>query len=431
MGYQASVESQSAELVDTLRRKASTAVPKRGANEHTDVTIIGAGPYGLSLAAHLDGLDQEFCIVGDPMKSWIQQMPKGMQLKSTGYASTLYDPGETFAIWQYCKEHNIPYEHVGLPVNLETFCDYGMRFQERFVPNVLRTDVTSVTRGDGGFDVKTADGRWIKSKRVVVGVGLDYFRHIPQELAGLPPELVSHSSAHSDLSAFRGLRVAVLGSGSSGIDLAILLHEAGAKVEVFGRNAKVGFAPYEPLRRPFWEEVLRPMSGIGAGWKNRICADFPGLFRYLPEGVRLRTVEEFLKPLGGWFMKSRWRDIPHRMAMTLKEAKPLGTAVQLRFLNSSGREEVFTVDRVVCATGFRTDVRKLSFLSRELVDGLTTLAGAPRLSPDFQSSVPGLYFIGPITAPDFGPVMRFAVGARYTAKRLSRHLAVVTAKARA
>ena len=45
------------------------------------------------------------------------------------------------------------------------------------------------------------------------------------------------------------------------------------------------------------------------------------------------------------------------------------------------------------------------------------------LSADFESSLPGLFFAGPVAAASFGPVMRFAVGAKFTARRLSRHLA--------
>ena len=46
----------------------------------------------------------------------------------------------------------------------------------------------------------------------------------------------------------------------------------------------------------------------------------------------------------------------------------------------------------------------------------------PVLSANFESSAPGLYFVGVMATNTFGPVMRFLTGARYTAEQLSRHL---------
>ena len=51
------------------------------------------------------------------------------------------------------------------------------------------------------------------------------------------------------------------------------------------------------------------------------------------------------------------------------------------------------------------------------------MAGTPAVGRDYQSSVPGLYFIGPAVAPTFGPVMRFVFGARHAATVVTRHLA--------
>lgn len=223
--------------------------------------------------------------------------------------------------------------------------------------------------------------------------------------------------------AYGGRSVAVVGAGSSAIDLAVLLREAGADVTMVSRKQGVAFAPDEPLRRPLWECVMRPMSGIGAGWRNRACTDLPGLYRYLPEDVRLRTVEEFLKPAGGWFMKPRWQGTRHLSGVTLVRAEREGGQARLSLVSEAGQARTLHVDHVIAATGFVSDVRRIPFLSTEIVDELTLVANTPYLSPNFESSVPGLYFVGPISASTFGPVMRFSMGAGFTAKRLSKHLA--------
>jgi cation diffusion facilitator CzcD-associated flavoprotein CzcO len=56
-----------------------------------ETAIIGAGPYGLSIAAHFRSRGISFRVFGRPMDSWLRHMPKGMHLKSDGFASNLSD----------------------------------------------------------------------------------------------------------------------------------------------------------------------------------------------------------------------------------------------------------------------------------------------------------------------------------------------------
>ena len=102
----------------------------------TDTVIIGAGPYGLSLAAHLRAAGRSLRIFGAPMDFWSSHMPCGMRLKSEGFASDLYDPGGQFTLKAYCAGNNIPYRDIGLPVKLDTFVAYGLEFQRRYVPDL-------------------------------------------------------------------------------------------------------------------------------------------------------------------------------------------------------------------------------------------------------------------------------------------------------
>src|SRR6202021_3804892 len=92
--------------------------------------IIGAGPYGLSIAAHFRRRGITFRIFGKPMDSWVAHMPKGMMLKSDGFASNIYDPENRFTLKQFCADRNIPYADMGLPVTLDTFSKYGVAFRE-------------------------------------------------------------------------------------------------------------------------------------------------------------------------------------------------------------------------------------------------------------------------------------------------------------
>jgi cation diffusion facilitator CzcD-associated flavoprotein CzcO len=315
-------------------------------------------------------------------------------------------------------------------VKVETFSAYGLAFQQSLVPNVEDTRVLKLDRVHKGYVLTLENGESFTAQKVVVGVGLNYFRNIPPELADLPGDLATHSADHHDLSRFRGRDVAVIGGGSSAIDLAVLLHEAGARPVLIARKSRIEFAPDEPLKRSLLAKLHRPMSGVGPGWKNRACTDLPWAFRYLPDEVRLKAVRSFLGPAGGWFMKSRMEPVGRLLGHDLRQAREIGGRVQLRLAPSDGSERTVTVDHAIAATGFRQDAQRLPFLSREIISDLGLLGGMPRLSANFESTVPGLYFIGPITANTFGPVMRFSIGAAFTSRRLSRHLASITASQR-
>src|SRR5580698_4594150 len=114
-------------------------------------TIIGAGPYGLSVAAHLRRSGIPFRIFGRPMDSWLAHMPKGMMLKSDGFASNIYDPDGEFTLKQFCAERGIEYADAGLPVRLETFSAYGLAFRERMLPELEHTLVVRLARVSDGF----------------------------------------------------------------------------------------------------------------------------------------------------------------------------------------------------------------------------------------------------------------------------------------
>src|SRR5258707_6873307 len=179
-----------------------------------DVAIIGAGPYGLSIAAHLKARGVDFRIFGSPMHTWLTQMPKGMRLKSEGFASSLYDPDSEFTLAHYCKQEGIPYADLGLPVHLEPFASYGWAFQKRLVPEVENKLVVSLRRSPDGFEIALEDGDVVSARKVVMAVGISHFGYVPPVLSTLSEEFVSHSSKHSSLDYFLGREVSVVGGGA-------------------------------------------------------------------------------------------------------------------------------------------------------------------------------------------------------------------------
>lgn len=396
-----------------------------------DIAIVGAGPYGLSVAAHLAKTTRTFRIFGSPMKNWSRHMPRGMHLKSEGFASDLYDPESSFTLRHFCEERNLPYSDIGSPVPIETFVAYGVEFQNRFVPMLEETDIKSVSTIDGGFELRTADGQTLKARRVVVATGITSFAYMPPSLAELPREVVTHSSEHHDLSCFAGRKVAVLGAGASALDIALLLHESGAQVELVARRAKIGFHTFIQEPRPLWQRVRNPRSGLGIGWRSRLCTDAPLIFHAMPEEFRLRVVRNHLGPAPGWFVRDRIEGkVPMHLGATIESARTDGASLRLTLSKKGAANCGVTVDHLIAATGYRVAVSKMGFLSESLRSRMKTADDSPVLSRSFETSVPGLYMVGVASANSFGPMMRFAYGAGYTAKRLSRHMAALRSPSR-
>jgi lysine/ornithine N-monooxygenase len=386
-----------------------------------NVVIVGAGPYGLSLAANLRAKGVEHAIFGEPMKPWLTQMPEGMHLKSEGFASDLYAPGRGYPLREYCEENGHAYEHLGLPVELDVFNSYGLAFQRRYVPELDCRAVTRISMLPTGFRVEVTGGEAIRARAVVIAAGLTNSEHIPAELFGLPTELVSHSSAHRNLERFRGREVIVIGGGASAIDLAVLLHECGASARLVSRRETVEVHDKMRLPRPLSERAKRPLSTIGPGWRSLFYANLPQMFHSLPQDLRTSIVGSYLGPAGGWFMKERVLPVPHIHGCRILGATKRRDGLEVQIYRN-GRTESLAANHVIAATGFKTDVRRIGFLSASLQSHLDTAHHAPALSSHFESPVPGLYFVGPASANSFGPVMRFVAGARFTAHRLAARL---------
>jgi thioredoxin reductase len=255
-----------------------------------------------------------------------------------------------------------------------------------------------------------------------MAVGIDYFRHLPEPLMPLPRQHYSHSAEHYTMGKFRNKRVIVIGSGSSAIDMAVLLHEAGAHVKLVARREELSFGTEEGDSRNLLDRVIAPMSGLGPGWKNLLCADAPWLFRLLPESFRLKTVKEFLGPSGGWFIKNRLKPVPVLLGHHLQRAQEINGRPTLTFIKKNGDSCQLSADHIIAATGYKPDLNRIHFLDAQLLGEIALLNNTPRLNAYFESSVSGLYFAGPATANTFGPVMRFAIGAGFAARQISKNL---------
>ena len=382
-----------------------------------DVAVIGAGPYGLSAAAHLravNGLNVR--VFGEPMSFWDRQMPVGMLLRSPWAGSHLSDPKGALTLDAYRDANG---SHFGSPVPLNRFIDYGRWFQRQTVPEVDGREVARVESDAGGFRLKLGDGETIQSRRVVVAAGIASFAWCPEPLRNLPRALASHSSEQNDLSRFSGKHVVVVGAGQSALESAALLHEAGAKVELLVRGSVVRWLWQRPLLHT-WpiEPLLYAPPDVGPALISQVVAR-PNWYRRMPRKWQDKWGTRSIRAAGAGWLKPRVANLPMITGRSIVSAAPAGGRLALKLDDGSER----TVDHVLMGTGYRVDLAKYAFLSKQLVASIRQVGGYPQLNNGFESSVAGLHFLGAPAAWSFGPLMRFVAGADFATRSLARSVA--------
>lgn len=377
--------------------------------KHQDchVTIIGAGPYGLSAAAYLRAAGIEIRIFGEPMSFWERQMPAGMCLRSNWGASHIADPEKELTLNQYCRQNG---NHMSKPIPLGRFVDYGRWFQQRAVPNVEKRQVRNVDLATPGFKVSLEDGEEFTSRRVIVATGISTFASRPVEFSGLPSDLASHTSQHNDLGKFKGQSIVVIGAGQSALESAVLLKEAGIEVEVIARQQTINWVGLHPKLHHLGaiSSLLYSSRDVGPAGISRLVAS-PHLFRLFPRSFQDRTAYRAIRPAGAGWLQPRLKDVSITLGRSVTSAAPTSSQIRIRLDDGSER----LIDHVLLATGFRVDVSQYKFLAPSLSTQLRVVNGYPVLKSGLESSIPGLHFVGKPAAWSFGPLLGFVSGAEF------------------
>ena len=363
--------------------------------------LIGAGPYGLSLSAHLTASGVRHEIFGEIMGGWVEHMPVGMKLKSEGCASSLSDPSGEHSLGRFCAEHGVEYGDWGVPVDIDSFIAYGRWFQERLVPGVRRTVVELVQPTDDGFQLTLSSGDTLRARRVVVASGLKGFAHVPAPLRGLSAGVLSHSydhggDGHDGLERLADQSVVVLGAGQSALETATLLHEQGSSVTLVARSPNLVWnsVPQAGPRR-LRSRIRYPRSGLGDGKAHFVYAKAPLAFHALPEAQRLKRAFSVLGPAGAWWLRPRFEEgVDARPGRTIAAAEEVNGEVAPA-ARGSGR--LGGADRRATwwrrpATGLTSAV--WSSLTRLCASAWPAWRARPAVSRSFESSVPGMYFVG-------------------------------------
>jgi FAD-dependent urate hydroxylase len=394
----------------------SLNIEKRQSSSPTaqyDAVIMGAGPYGLSAAAHLRERGLKVATFGKPIYFWQKHMPKGMLLRSFWWATNLSDPRGKYGFEQFFQAKGL---QATDPLAIQTFIDYGLWFQKNAVPDLDETYIANIQRRDEKFVVTLEDGRIIESKTVVMAPGLQYYIYRPAEYAHMPSSLVSHSADHSAFDQFVGKEVVVIGRGQGSLETAALLNEQGTKVQVISRQS-LRWVPVANMEIPaLIRQVRSPKAGMGSGWLNLLLEKYPYVYQRLPRNTRDELLSSRHGPAGSHWLKPRILDkISIHEGKRIEKVEEVNDRVKLTL--SDG--ETIEADHVILGTGYRAELKNLPMLDSSLLDSIQTYLGSPELNPWFESSVPGLYFIGFSAARCFGPLYRFVVGTDAASHRVA------------
>jgi lysine/ornithine N-monooxygenase len=388
------------------------AVPDR-----LDIAIIGAGPYGLSVAAHLAG--RRVRTFGEPMETWRTRMPPDMLLRSDWKETSLSAPGDRGTIDRWAEEVGEKREE---PIPLQKFLRYAEWFRRAFVPEGDPSDVVSLDRVADGYRLATAAGTDVEARRVVVAVGATPFAHAPPPFTEAMGDRVTFATALQNYEDYRDKRVVVVGGGQGGLESASLAVEAGADVDLVIRSSLRWFADREPHRprgrlRQRLYRLAYPVVGYGPPPLNRLALH-PDLFALFPKAARRLLSGRILRAGGSPWLRGKVERTVRVSEGVAVEGIERGGVVRLRLSDGSVRE----ADAVIVAAGFRFSLERLAFLSADVRDRIAVEDDWPVLDRWFRSTENGLFFVGFAAEHRFGPIARFIPGTRFTANRVREAL---------
>jgi FAD-dependent urate hydroxylase len=363
----------------------------------TDLLILGAGPFGLALAAYAQEQGIAHQVVGVPMGFWRNNMPEGMLLRST--CDWSLDPLGIHSIDAYLDKLGKRCRQVE-PLSRDFYLDYASWFQEQKAIRSIDRRVTSLVSDRADLIAITENGGRIRSRCVVLAIGFGNFAHVPPELAPMfPRDRYHHTCDLVDFRQLEGRRVLIIGGRQSAFEWTALIREAGAEaVHVSYRHDTPLFTTSDWS----WVNGIVDRMSADPGWYRRLSAE---------EKVQLnrRFWEEGRLKLEPW-LASRIDHPTIRLHPNtqVKDTRVGDSGIHVTLDN----EEVLTVDEVVFATGYRVDLQRVPFLANGLLSSLQVRDGFAELDVQFQTNVPGLYITSLAATRDFGSFLAFTVSVR-------------------
>jgi cation diffusion facilitator CzcD-associated flavoprotein CzcO len=374
--------------------------------EKTTLLVVGAGPYGLAVAAHARERGIDTHVVGKPLGFWTDHMPEGMYLRSG--TDWHLDASGVHTFEAFVEDRGLSGSELD-PIPIQVFLEYATWFQGQKHLVVHDRFVADLEQQDGQFVATFDDGSEIAAERVVAAPGCGYFAQVPEWASGLPTGVATHTSGVVRFDEFAGRRVLIVGGRQSAYEWAALLGEHGAeRVDIVHRH---DLPRFERVSWRFVDDHVDATIRTPGWWRSLPQVEQDRIARQFWEVGRL-TLEWWLTPrLSG--DRFRFRPRTHVVGATSDHGV---TAARL----SDG--DTVHADHVIFATGYKAEIANVPYL-RRLLPGLAVVEGFPVLDEWFQSSVGGLYFPGFPATRDFGPFFGFTKACPAAAAVIVDHLA--------
>jgi hypothetical protein len=194
--------------------------------------------------------------------------------------------------------------------------------------------------------------------------------------------------------------------------------------------ARVAMSPGDSLRntrvsrdRSLWRRLRAPISGLGTGPRAWALAHFPSAMHSLSAAWRVRLVKNHLPAEGARGLREQ---VENRMPIHRGTKGPARHRAGWRFGCSRKTTAMSASSLSITssqAPAMISIVERLDFLHPALRGDIQRLERAPRLNATFETSVPGLRFIGPVSAKSFSPLFRFVAGSEFASWIVSAQLA--------
>ena len=361
------------------------------------VLIIGAGPYGVSVALELSRRRIPFVICGDPFALWFNHTLERASLRSDVHVSEVFTKDRRFRLDDFLTR-TLPVAQADairrgrIPVSV--FRDYLRHVQASLPFPIVREKIVSLDKRCGQFIAQTTSGQVIAASQVILACGLESHQRLPEALKHLNGHVV-HAWQTQRYEHLRGKRVLVIGSGQSAGEAVWLLRHDNTVTWVH-RTPPDFFADPIALPRPIFALAMRT---------SHIFSMMPA---WLQRKLRQNLLSSTMTP------DLREDVFASNVHAVQTDAGELGLTVSQGAIDSARLKRSF--DLVIACTGYRHRLSNLAFLSPALL-GLARCdaEGMPLLDRAFRTSVPGLYVVGAMAEPKHGPAMRFMSGCRTTA----------------
>lgn len=379
--------------------------------EHLPLLIIGAGPYGLAMAAYARRKNIEYVAVGKTMDFWKSNMPNGMLLRSG--CDWHYDPFDQDTFECYLETKNLRPVDVE-PLRLDVYLSYVEWFVKQQRIEILPAwigQLNYVHDTSPFYEAVLQDGRTLTARNVVLALGFRYFKNLPEPYSALfPPGRYAHTCDLVDVTSLKGKRVLIIGGRQSAFEWAALLNEAGADTVYLSYRH-----PTPAFQKSDWTWVNPIVDAI---------VENPGWFRCLTEEEKTKVNQRL-------WAEGRLKLEPWLAARITKDAIKLFPESQVTGCKElpNGELEVnlngatLAVDQIILATGYKVNLENVPLLAQgDILAQLDTRDGFPVLDELFQSNLPGLFFTSMCATQDFGPFFAFTAGIRTSAKLIGSAL---------